>query len=334
MTRERVSVIIPVLNEEAKIAGLLDAILRQSARFDEVVITDGTSRDRTREIIEGYQEKDPRIILVVVPGSRCGEGRNHSIRKSSGDILVFLDAGMVPEPSWLERLLARFEADGQLDFVFGRVVFDAAVPGQSAFQRIVACVGYPGPESFVRTVPAAGLRRRLWDAWDGLPEAIVGEDYLLFNRLERERVRCARADDAIVRYFDFPRDLPQVWRKWLLWSRTSAATSGMMMDHARRLVNKGAQVCVGVLVTYLAVTDVRWLAAIPACLFARACWLTRRHPEFFRTFLRRPDYWLTTVVVSVTIDGARLCGFLTGTVARVGRRLPFGRHAGAPSRSG
>lgn len=80
MTRERVSIIIPVVNEEAKIAGLLDAILRQSARFDEVVITDGASTDRTRQIIEKYQARDPRIVLVVVPGSRCDEGRNQSIR--------------------------------------------------------------------------------------------------------------------------------------------------------------------------------------------------------------------------------------------------------------
>lgn len=72
---------------------------------------------------------------------------------------------------------------------------------------------------------------------------------------------------------------------------------------------------------------------IPVCLFARACWLTRRHPEFFRTFLGRPDYWLTTVVVSVTIDGARLWGFLRGTAARLGRRLPFGRYAGVTARS-
>lgn len=81
----------------------------------------------------------------------------------------------------------------------------------------------------------------------------------MFNRLEREGVRRARADDAIVRYFDFPRELGQVWRKWLLWSRTSVGSSGMMMDHVRRLVNKGALASVTVLVTYLAVSDARWI---------------------------------------------------------------------------
>lgn len=52
---------------------------------------------------------------------------------------------MVPEPSWLERLLTRFGADREVDFVFGRVIFDAAADGQSAFQRIVGCVGIRAP---------------------------------------------------------------------------------------------------------------------------------------------------------------------------------------------
>ena len=112
------------------------------------------------------------------------------------------------------------------------------------------------------------------------------------------------------------------------------ASPGMMMDHLRRSVNKGTMASIAVLVVYLVVIDPRWMAAVPICLFARACWLTRRHPEFFWTFRRRPDYWLLTIVVSVTIDGARLWGVLTGVATRLGRLCSFSPREGAPARKG
>ncbi len=218
LTHERVSIIIPVRNEEKTIGLLLESILQQSAHFDEVVITDGTSTDRTREIIDQFRAKDARVSLVVRPNSLCGEGRNHAIGMASGDIFLFLDSGMIPDREWLERLVKCFSSDRAVEFVFGRMIFDTAAEGvpQSAFQRIVGCLGYPGPEKWVKTVPGSGVRRRLWEAWGGFPEAVVGEDLLLFKKLDREGVRCQYIKDAIVRYFDFPENYRTVWRKWFM----------------------------------------------------------------------------------------------------------------------
>jgi len=321
-TGERVSIIVPVRDEESKIGGLLEAIFAQSAYFDEVVITDGASSDATRNVIEMSRAKDDRVVLVVKPGSQCGEGRNHSIRASLGDILVFLDAGMVPEPRWLERVLGPFAADPCLEFVFGRVVFDTAAEGvgQTAFQQIAGTMGYPGPATWVNTVPASGLRRRLWERWGQLPEAVVGEDLLLFKRLEREGIPCARVGEAWVRYFDFPRDVREVWWKWFVRVKVWTQFPEMRGDLVRRFGRVGAAVTPVVAGVALAFVDARWVASLPLILLARTFARAARHGRYFRTFARRPDHWLTSIAVLLTIDGARIGGLLAGCVSSLRRR--------------
>ncbi len=326
-TRERVSIIIPVRNEEEKIGLLLRSILQQSAHFDEVVITDGTSADRTCEIIDEFRARDARMRLIVRRNSRCGEGRNHAMRMASGDIFVFLDAGMIPDPNWLERILKCFSSDNAIDFVFGRAIFDVAAEGvpQSSFQRIVGCVGYPGPKNWVKTVPASGARRRLWEAWEGFPEAIVGEDVLLFKKLDREGVRCQYIKDAVVRYFDFPGSYRAVWHKWFDRVKVWVQFPEMRRELFRKLASKGGVILGLASLFYLGLKDPRWLFVVPLILLGRVFLLARRHRRMFRVLLRTPTYWLRGILVSVTIDFARICSLGAACVESLGRWWRFTR---------
>jgi len=58
-----ISIIIPTLNEERSLPGLLDAIHQQGAEH-EVIVVDGGSRDRTREVARAHKVQ----ALVSVPG--------------------------------------------------------------------------------------------------------------------------------------------------------------------------------------------------------------------------------------------------------------------------
>ena len=51
-----ISIVCPIYNEEKHIAGCLDSIIRQDYPHDqmEVLIVDGMSTDRTREIVREY----------------------------------------------------------------------------------------------------------------------------------------------------------------------------------------------------------------------------------------------------------------------------------------
>ena len=59
-----ISVCMPLYNTERYLAEAIDGILGQTYDHLELIICDNCSTDRSLEIAQAYQEKDPRIHLV------------------------------------------------------------------------------------------------------------------------------------------------------------------------------------------------------------------------------------------------------------------------------
>jgi len=97
-TRPRVSIVIPTLDEEAYLPGLLDDIERQTFPVHEVIIADAGSRDATVRIARSRGVK-------VTEGGLPGVGRNHGALAASGSWLLFLDADVRLAPDALEQAL-------------------------------------------------------------------------------------------------------------------------------------------------------------------------------------------------------------------------------------
>ncbi|MEZ4516065.1 MAG: glycosyltransferase [Chloroflexota bacterium] len=105
----KISLIATVKNEGEALRPLLDSILYQTRVPDEVVICDGGSTDNTLAILQEYQRWLP-LRIVTAPGTNISQGRNRAIAAATGDIIAATDAGVVLTPSWLEELVAPFEA--------------------------------------------------------------------------------------------------------------------------------------------------------------------------------------------------------------------------------
>lgn len=65
----KVAVVIPTLNEEKFIARCLDSVISQSYPFADmdVMVVDGGSKDRTKEIVEEYKRKYQNIRFLNNP---------------------------------------------------------------------------------------------------------------------------------------------------------------------------------------------------------------------------------------------------------------------------
>lgn len=103
----KVSIIIPTLNEEDYIAQCLDSIL-DSEYNDlqiEVFIVDAMSDDRTRAIIQKYQEKYPFIRLFDNPKKIVPIAMNIGISNAKGDYIVRLDAHALYPSNYVSKLL-------------------------------------------------------------------------------------------------------------------------------------------------------------------------------------------------------------------------------------
>jgi rSAM/selenodomain-associated transferase 2 len=89
-----ISIIIPVLNEEAHLGSCIEAI-KQYDDSCEIIIADGGSSDRTIEIAESSQG-----VKVVTTRKGRGLQMNAGAFSATGDILLFLHADTTLEDGW------------------------------------------------------------------------------------------------------------------------------------------------------------------------------------------------------------------------------------------
>ncbi|MAF43156.1 MAG: hypothetical protein CMI54_03165 [Parcubacteria group bacterium] len=96
------SIIIPTLNEEKYLPGLLKSLKDQSFKDFEVIVSDAGSKDKTIEIAENYGSK-------VVSGGLPAKGRNEGVKAAKGNLLLFLDADInLPNKNFLRDALKEF----------------------------------------------------------------------------------------------------------------------------------------------------------------------------------------------------------------------------------
>ncbi|HOP07723.1 MAG TPA: glycosyltransferase family 2 protein [candidate division Zixibacteria bacterium] len=108
----KVAVVMPVFNEERYLARTLDQLYQQDFRMDqvEVVLADGGSTDRTREIAESYRERFGSMKILDNPGRLPSSGRNVGVKNSTAPYIIVLDGHChIPSKTLLSDMVALFE---------------------------------------------------------------------------------------------------------------------------------------------------------------------------------------------------------------------------------
>jgi glycosyltransferase involved in cell wall biosynthesis len=118
LAEPRVTAAIPVRDGEAYLAEAIESVLGQSRPCDQVIVVDNGSTDRSAEIAAGF---GPAVELVTEPRPGIGAARNAALRAARGDYLAFLDADDLWDSEKTALQLAAFEAEPQLQLVFGHV---------------------------------------------------------------------------------------------------------------------------------------------------------------------------------------------------------------------
>jgi len=106
----KVSVIIPVYNEEKFIKNCLDSLMKQEEKPDEIIVVDNNCVDKTIEIVKKY--KNIRIIKEKNQG--IVPARNTGFNCAKGNVLVKCDADSILPVDWIKNIKNDFSQDSSL----------------------------------------------------------------------------------------------------------------------------------------------------------------------------------------------------------------------------
>lgn len=101
----RLSVIIPTLNEEARIGRLLDEMSSQTLQPAEIIVVDGQSKDKTRQVAGGYKN-----VRVLRHDPHVAGQRNYGASRAACDWLCFMDADSSVDEHFIKESLDEISA--------------------------------------------------------------------------------------------------------------------------------------------------------------------------------------------------------------------------------
>jgi glycosyltransferase involved in cell wall biosynthesis len=147
-----VTVALPVLDEERHLGAALASIASQTYPFImEVLVVDGGSRDRTREVARSYPHL--RVRVLDNPRRIQAAALNIALREARGEVFVRVDGHCVLEPDYVERCVDALASSGAA-LVGGGMTPEADGHAQRGIAAAMASRYGAGPARFHTGGPA------------------------------------------------------------------------------------------------------------------------------------------------------------------------------------
>jgi rSAM/selenodomain-associated transferase 2 len=172
----RISIVLPVLNEETQIARCLQDLQTLRGLDCELIVVDGGSNDRTVALAEPLADQ-----ILAGPRGRATQ-MNAGARRANGEILWFLHADSTPPSDAPERIRAALAHPRRQ---WGR--FDVRLSGGHPFLRVVETLMNLRARltGIVTGDQGIFVRREAFEQVDGFPTIPLMEDIALSRRLRR-----------------------------------------------------------------------------------------------------------------------------------------------------
>jgi glycosyltransferase involved in cell wall biosynthesis len=188
-----VSVLCPIYNEEGSIQQCIDSLLKQDYPEDymEILLIDGMSNDRTRQIIIENIKKYSHIKLIDNPAKTVPQGLNKGIKESTGEIIFRVDAHSEYPTNYISTLTSKLielnagNVGGRIETVSGS--------NKPISKAIALALSHPfgiGNAQFrlktkgileVDTVPFGCFKRELFDEIGLFDEELIRNQDFHFN---------------------------------------------------------------------------------------------------------------------------------------------------------
>lgn len=102
----KLSIIVPMYNEEKWIGRCLDSIIRQTFKNFEVIIVNDGSTDGSVSIVEQYCQKDERIRCITTKNQGNAQALNVGLEHTKGNLITFADADDYIDGNMYETMIS------------------------------------------------------------------------------------------------------------------------------------------------------------------------------------------------------------------------------------
>lgn len=192
----KISVIIPTYNSAKTIEDTIRSIADQHWPDLQVIIQDGGSTDKTRDIIERYPEAVSGWLSE--PDNGIYDAMNKGISRATGEIIAILNSDDAWLPYTLERVALVFSRNPDVGIVSGSIeVWEDSPRGAKV---ILKSSLLHLQEGMTVQHPATFLRRNVYERVGIFNTRYqIGADYDFLLRCFLANIPCVIIDDVLVR---------------------------------------------------------------------------------------------------------------------------------------
>lgn len=310
----KISLVIPIRNEEHSIEALIESIRNQTYQPDEIVLVDGGSTDLTVEIIEDILSHNTSLKLIKVSEATPGKGRNIGIENAKNNWIALTDAGIKLEKTWLEFLANSAEAS-DADVVYGNYT-----PLISSLFEKCATIAYVGPmqsnKMRGKSVASCLIRKEVWEKIGGFPDFRAAEDLIFIDRAEKEGFKIEYSPKAMV-YWALRPGFVSTFKKFVLYSKHNVWIGRQWDWHygiLRQYLIAAPIIALSLFHSWL------WSSALILWFAARAAKKILQHRlQFGLVPLFNPLYFFGVSAIILTIDMATFIGWIQARLQRPGQ---------------
>lgn len=185
VSKDKISVIIPVFNMQEHLTRCIDSVISQSYKNLEIILVDDGSTDNSASICDSYKSLDKRIKVIHKANGGLSSARNEGLEVATGELIAFVDSDDWLEFDMLEYLiniLYKYNSDIAECDAF-REVYDERINKSQPNKEHINLLSREQALLMIIKTSKTGVWKRLYRSFlfqdIRFPDGMINEDFIV-----------------------------------------------------------------------------------------------------------------------------------------------------------